>query len=497
MHKRIFVVHGFMFVAFVVQAVVVRAVGDEWAALWLTLLEIETIMVYTYVLITVVRHVGSTSVFMFYHLAFGMFLLSRFVLDLANLTAVEEIDTMISATLPLWAMARTIEAFLLVLIVQTPLYFALSAAIVLKARHLQRDAAEVSVARILFVAATPLFLYRAILEMNAVAATGYAAMYSGGMSQVLELPFALRVSTTVMTAAFLVILKNAPSRREFLVYGCMFLIAEVADMMKGARGMFMVTLVFLLWYHNKTFSAQRIAFRRFLLMAPVLFVVLLFIGARRVNETLEFVDVANMILVFVIGTGSSMLVSALIITWGPAMANASYPYVLDPVVYLYNLAKTPELLRVGQSFEMLAVRNDLGHKVTFFSNPGFYLRGQSIGTSAVAEWLEFGLVGVATGAALWVVFAVLFEKATDRRSQVGLAVLYAYQLFYLIIWAPRNNFLPNSYILLRDGLAVGAIIVAASVVRAVLRPAPFAVAHRHDRDSRFVPSGPASPWRAE
>lgn len=290
------------------------------------------------------------------------------------------------------------------------------------------------------ITSTPFYLYRLYLEYLSYKALGYGSIYAtGGISNG---NFFVRISYTVFLLGYMLICSSETTYRSFCGYSGLMLFTNVIAMMKGSRSEIIITIMFFLWF-STTYYEKKYKFKKlFMIVIPMIFL-LQVISQVRLGRRIElkggFFD-----LIFSQSVSAYVLLA--FIQSSSRMLPHTYPYVLDPIVNTFRLIFNPVDIR-GQSIAVIQHRFDLGHQITFYLNPIYYLNGFSIGSNAIAELWEFKWIGISIGA----VCMGIFISFINKKKQSSFFMFLSYIIVQYVAMCFRGNFIIGLYDILKYG----------------------------------------------
>lgn len=300
--------------------------------------------------------------------------------------------------------------------------------------ELKPDKKLFRVGKLLFILFLGIALYRSYLEFSALAGKMYAEYYTeeGGA----DIPSIVRLGSIFFQVSFMIILASIPSKKNFLIFGGLFLAVMIPNLFSGLRATFAVTFLYLVWYYYNVYKEK---FNLVKLGLGFLGLILLFqiIAERRSNSSNNLNAIESISSFFYLQS-QSMYVLALYIQYEDEIVPHNYPYILDPIISW--------MFPSGQSEEVIMKRSAINHQLTYTLNPNYYLSGASLGTNFIAELYEFGIFGIIIGAFLFALFISKFSNNVLRNRYLLFLSLIIVSYFLI---APRSTFLPSFYFIVR------------------------------------------------
>ena len=139
---------------------------------------------------------------------------------------------------------------------------------------------------------------------------------------------------------------------------------------------------------------------------------------------------------------------------------SNYPYVLEPILYPLFYAVNTKVYKGGQSEELASKRNSFNHKFSFYLNPNYYLKGNGLGSSMIAESFQYGIFYFLLIMILFGYLIVIFERSTYKPLLIISPII-----FNTLVFAPRESPFPNTWGILK----IYAIVVSLYFVIYILR----------------------------
>ena len=271
--------------------------------------------------------------------------------------------------------------------------------------------------------------YRAYLQFQ-ILNSNRLLLFQGG-STGLEIPLAIRITSTLFLFGCYVFTASKPPLKHFLWATVVYVMVQIPDLMIGNRMALGVLFLYVIWMAVQVYNYQ-INVKK--LVIPLVGVILVFqyIGMSRVDMDTSGMGVVSLVIKFLTMQATSFGLLCTYMQYTPNISGP-YPFVLDSLIG--GLTGY-----TGQSETVLAHRASIGHQLVYEISPDYYFAGQSSGTSCVTELYEFGIVGVIVGALLFAFMIILFRK---HFSHSRLLLLLSYSIFSVVVTSPRAGmFLP-------------------------------------------------------
>ena len=283
---------------------------------------------------------------------------------------------------------------------------------------------------ILFLISLPGILAKMLIQLRLILRVGYEAYYTGVLKNI-DYPAFTKGSGTIMTIGFLIFLISIPSKKKFISIGSLYLLVKLIDSMKGARSVFLTQLLFIMWYYYKVYGTK-IKFGTVIKLGVFTMVFSQILVSVRSKKVFSL-DLINGIFDFLHSQGVSYLVLGYLIQFKDYIHESkTYPYILQG---LFGFAP--------QSAETLNTTNSLADRLTYYLNPGAYLRGEGIGSNYIAEFYDLGYVWLIIGSILLGYIIIKYEKyVTKSRYMLLVSAYFIPNLFYI----PRGSFFGSGLI---------------------------------------------------
>lgn len=283
---------------------------------------------------------------------------------------------------------------------------------------------------ILFLISLPGITAKMLIQLRLILQVGYEAYYTGVLKTI-DYPFFTKGSGTVMTIGFLIFLISIPSKKKFISISSLYLLVKLIDSLKGARSVFLTQLLFIMWYYYKVYGTKIKIGTVIKLGAFTMIFSQILVSVR--SKKVFSLDLINGILDFLHSQGVSYLVLGYLVQFKSYIHESrTYPYILQG---LFGFAP--------QSAETLKNTNSLADRLTYYLNPGAYLRGEGIGSNYIAEFYDLGYIWLIIGSIILGYAVIKYEKSSAKsRYMLLLSAYFIPNLFYI----PRGSFFGSGLI---------------------------------------------------
>ena len=411
-----------------------------------SLLSVHLLLVYIYTGILLIIKYGILTIQSLLFISVGVFNYSRVFLTLIDYRfPFYSIRSLVNTDLSYSVQSKLIFIFLIFLTIYQHMVLSLDLRI---GKKTLKDSVEfVTIGKYLMIGSLPFLIYRLIIEAAYVFNNGYVNIYLNGLQRSnYNLP--VRLSFYVFSVGYYCLISGLPKFREFNIFSMIYFLTVLLDTLKGSRGPLILFVLFYLWSCKNIYNKE-IKAKVLVLLGTMLIVLSQIIAIIR-GDNNKVTSIIFMIMDFFYLQGQSIIVPSLYISYGSNIGYNKYPYILSPIMYLFEVIKDPKLLTLGQSIKLLETRFDLSHHLTHYLNSEYYLKGMSIGNNFLAELYEFGILGVIGGTILIVLFISFFNKNV-LRNRVLLYLSFLFVTHYIYI--PRTTFFINLYHLSRNIVA--------------------------------------------
>jgi len=297
------------------------------------------------------------------------------------------------------------------------------------------------------IISTPLVIYKYYLEIIYLINNGYLSLFTGGLRDVNYGNFIIANSHSIFIAGFFLLIASNPKLESSKWYLYLFLAVSLLDALKGARGLFVLPLLYYFWYVNakKDTGISRNTKLKIIIVGFVLVISSQLAVDLRMKNSDYKVDIFESIATFFYQQGNSLNVVYFSELYRDELNsnNKSIPFVLEPVIFPYLYIYHKNELSQGQTDEAVAIRPNLNHRLTYMLNPRYYINGGGLGSSYIAELAVMNLIYVIIGSLLIPMGVILLVKGLKYR----MVLFLSYYLIAHILFLPRASLIPNFWVL--------------------------------------------------
>lgn len=291
----------------------------------------------------------------------------------------------------------------------------------------------------------------------------YAEIYLGYSS---ALPYFVTVVANMNKYFLCIFLATYPKKRAAFVALAVSLLLTFPDFFIGARGYFVLSLLFILAYYllRDALGDQKKWLGRFEKIAAIaiLPVFMAFLGAYnyiRDGDKVKSTKITELIVDFLHKQGVTFNVLCLGHETIPKIQYTGFVnYTFGGIIDYFKYSKVAQILwsakplASGNSLSTALYSNNFAHRMSYIVNSG-YLQGHGYGSSYILEtYADFGFFGIIIFSFLLGVFLVSFVNIS-KKSNVGFvfilivltkifysprdaALIWLYFIVYLQFWVP-------------------------------------------------------------
>lgn len=252
---------------------------------------------------------------------------------------------------------------------------------------------------------------------------GYTSLLING-----EKGSALRHVLYLFYFSYYLFLASKPNKSEFVKYTVLYMMAMIASLFTGERGMFAIQLLLIVWYYNE--YIERIDIKKILLVGMAMLVLFEYIDETRQTQEYDDISVKSNFVFKILEKESNSLT---VLGYAEEYKDyGSYTDVVYPVIAYFG-----EKIGVYGDYEK---RNlDYAHKLSIWVNPEMYYSAHGVGSCYLAEiYSAFGYVGVCVCSFLLGAFIV---RTYSCLKFSFLGVMFLLVFYKNLFWMPRGSLL--------------------------------------------------------
>jgi len=365
-------------------------------------------------------------------LTFGVFVLSRVILDVFGMYNFEWANKWNNFYFPLKIQVKILTFLILALlfvhlgVLMSFFYKRKKVPLLSSYPNLEK------IALYMFFLSFPGLLVKYLIQFKFILQNGYTAVYDGSL-KALSYPIWTFGAGSLMEISFCLFLSSKPNKKKFIFISVLFFVLKIADVLKGGRSKLFLPIFFITWIYFSFYSQRKLSIKKGLIYG--------LIGILISQAILIFRDSNNVIAesgeffvtIFFAQQGISLLILSYMIFYKASFINTGLPYLFYPFTLFSSSS--------GQSYEFVQNTTSLGHKLSYFLSPSGYLNGEGIGSSFLGELYDLGIVGFILGSFTIGVFISYYEYICKHSRIWLLLSLYIVQV---IVYMPRASILPNA-----------------------------------------------------
>lgn len=302
---------------------------------------------------------------------------------------------------------------------------------------------KVSFLKKIFFMVSVIYLLKNLIEINYVIRHGYLSFYDGGFSNINYYSFIIKYAHVLFLPVFSYLLLFKQSKRDILIICSVFIILAFSNSLKGARGLFILPLLFSLWYYNKFYVKQIkkqsiISFKTITLSIVIIIFSVFLKNARSTYVNIDqnlLIDIPKLIL---LETGRTLQIIG-IFHENLEYIDKATPFILEPIVYPYYYLTNFEVMTGGQTEELVKIRNSFDDQLTYHLSASYYLSGAGLGSSFAGESIQFGYFLGSLISLLIGLLIVYYLNNLDKKIFIYLSPIIIQHTIFLA----RNNAFPN------------------------------------------------------
>lgn len=312
------------------------------------------------------------------------------------------------------------------------------------------------------------YAYR-VLYAYAVIRSGYTSIYNHTAAVSGPIFSLLNIFVYIFTISYYVICMEETNGKLFTRYSIFYLIYTVIQFAQGSRAQALCTVIFILFYRYVVYGLE-FKFAKLVILLFAGLPIIYTIGQTRLGVDVSGFNIIQRISNLTSDLSGSISVAGYYYQNRAALSHNTYPYVLEPVLRLYLFMRYPTIMRSGQSTDMLAIRYNLGHQMTNNISSIYYLNGYGVDSSFIAEFSEFGIIGVIIGSILIsIVISVYSRNIVSSKYLKFFAPIFV----QYILMIPRAPAIFDTYTLVKWSVVYLAVIGLGKLLRKGKRTEPF------------------------
>ena len=428
---------------------------NDYRDVYTTLMSVVVCVSYIVSLILIAKQVGIISIQGFFMICLGIFAYGRIFVSLFSKNNFTEASYSIVGVFK-WensTIAMVLCSYLLFMAI-----FTLST-IFAKTRYNQKKIYERYIsnsnlkglkplAYSLFWLSTPVtivyFSMTALLIKNA----GYTSFYTGGTNGLGRLGTIFSIFRLLFDVSFYLLICCERVQTKFDRNAVLYLGVNAIPLIQGSRANFIVVFLTIIFLRYVLFGAK-IHFKWLISMLILGIPFLEMISIIRNGGSFSITNIGESYKNFFWELSASLNVPAYYLQYKSSLSDNLYPYIVEPLVRIIQVFSHPSVYNGGQSVDMIKIRFNLGHQITYFISPNYYLAGSNVASNFIGEMLEFGYGGV-------VVFSIILSKLinyiSDKMCQKDFYLFMCCLICNWIFMLPRGETFMDTYTIFKFGI---------------------------------------------
>lgn len=309
-----------------------------------------------------------------------------------------------------------------------------------KQQKIYYDASLFNQGRILLLLTLPPLFVDLVDQFFFVRSLGYQVFYTESFQSRNSLVPGIGLIRTLNTLAFCMVFAAHPSKRRYWSAAALFLLVAALDSLKGARSALLVPGCFILWHSVKYYNLRLGAVRTGLLISGAIafLTIMALVRAPQDNADVSFRN----FLIYGLSKGQYTL--ALVLD-NYDKVEVDSVFAIEPLIFPLKYAVYGGKI-VGQSETSATYRQDLNHTFSSQLNYDAYLSGAGIGSSYVAEAIQFGPLLMLLFVSSWLYLHDLYFRISFKFKTLALIQPI---IFMHIVFSPRNSMFENTWPILK------------------------------------------------
>ncbi|HEI8950850.1 TPA: O-antigen polysaccharide polymerase Wzy [Morganella morganii] len=391
---------------------------------------------YTILIFTGLKFYKKGLSFLIITLLFGLFIFSRFLLELLDLNIIPaNIATrLIGYTFSENTITTTVYIYILFSTILNTTYILLANINIKEKYHSYISDVNLKKTAILLLSiSTPGVIYKLAVTISSITNNGYLSFYNGiqysAFGGAIEI-----ISYKLYIVGCLLFFARQLSKKAFFIISIFILVPAIAFAIAGKRNELGLTILYLIWYWHS--YIKPIKFNFINIITSLLFIIalsMIFQSIQNNRTGTEYAKNKNALVSFITSQGVSGVVLPYYIDYENMMNSKDYPFLLAPIF--------DRAYRNKQNDELLTHSNYFNHKLTHAVDSTAYYNGEGLGTSYIAEIFQYSYISLIFGSILLGLLIYLFEICKNNQVIKYLSFYIVNTLFFL----PRGELFEYAY----------------------------------------------------
>lgn len=302
---------------------------------------------------------------------------------------------------------------------------------------------------VIFYAMAPIVLVFFTIQAILVNRLGYVSIYNGTLNAQIPFLSVFSLARLAFTVSFYAILSFEDDQKSFLQSMAVFLVVNAIPLAQGSRAEFIIYLLACLFVYCSRFHKNfSVAWLILGLVAGI--PVLDAISYIRSGLALPADFLAGAYRKFFSELSTSFNVVAYYVQNREELSMNTYPYILEPIVKVFQYYANVDVYSSGQTQAMVEIRFQLGHQITYHISRDHYLMGYNFASNFIAEMAEFGSLGVVGFSSVFLLAVFKIEEQITRQNPY-----FGFMCIEFCLWifmAPRASAFYDTYNLMKYGI---------------------------------------------
>lgn len=317
-----------------------------------------------------------------------------------------------------------------------------------------------------FFASAPILAVYYLIKAVAVSQLGYTSIFTHEVSRQLSFGPLFTISRLVFTVAFYSICSIERREKQFNISSIIYLAVVAIPLIQGSRAVFIASLLTILFLRYRIFGKKIHSHWIFFgVLVGIPFLVM--IVYTRNNIQMTPMSILTSYEKFILELSSIFNVPAYYLQHKTELSDNKYPYIFETIMRGYQYIFYNYAFSMGQSVDMIQIRYNLGHQITYNISPGLYLAGGNVASNFIAEMSEFGFVGVGFFSVIVSKLIIFVEEKIISRN-----AFYSFMSLEFCRWIflmPRAETFYDTYNLMKYGIIFILIYGVATMANGIIK----------------------------
>lgn len=299
----------------------------------------------------------------------------------------------------------------------------------------------------IFIVTGPILAYYFFIRAIQVINLGYTSIYNGILEENFSGNEIFSIVQLVFNIAFYMLCCLEDRITYFNKIALMYILIIGIQLIQGSRASFIVSILTVCYIRYRIFDKKiqfKYIFMIFLLVVPGIY----FISCFRNGNFNDF-GIIRSFEYFFRDLSGNLNAPAYYIQHMEELSDNKYPYVLEPIIRIFQVMKNPSIYAGGQSIEMIEIRYNLGHQITYLLSHNYYLSGANVAGNFIAELSEFGYIGIFIGAFIVAKIISFIDEYFDTNIFFRFMSI---EWIRSILFMPRGEMFYDTYNLFKYGI---------------------------------------------